>query len=300
MITKSDVDEYGLSLELPSFYSLEHDKLSHNLEEWSFSNLEEGSFSDRIAQAIETKLIDGEPTVLRQPSAEHITRATQLLKQGRTFIQLGTEAQDETKPILLYYGLSQTWGFFVASFLDHGDLPRTHGLSVISSTAGFRVKMHRSGAFTRLVDLLAILGIRSQYSSVLLDDTGKISESSSERKYPFDIPLETLHGYFAEHWKMTTSSHQGVLLDQDSYMLTFVASFFARYRPEVWKRIVEGLDGDTSMISFRGAFKRVPLMYRKAVATFMGTVRHSAPENTLLAYDDDESHGFNFTLDSRL
>jgi len=300
MITKSEIDDYGLSLELPSFYSHEHDKLSRNLDEWSFSTLEKGSLSDRIAQAIETGLIDGEPTVVRQPSAEHITRATQLLKQGRIFIQLGTEAQDEIKPILLYYGLSQTWGFFVASFLDHGDPPRTHGLSVTSSTAGFHVKMHRSGAFTRLVDLLAILGIQSQYSSVLLDDTGKISESTSERKYPFDISLGTLHSYFAEHWKMTSSMHQGMLLDQDSYMLTFVASFFARYRPEIWKRIVEGLDEDTPMISFRAAFKRVPLMYRKAVAAFMGAVRHSSPKNTLLAYNEDEGHGMAFTRDSHI
>jgi len=192
-------------------------------------------------------------------------------------------------------------GFFVTSLVDHGGLSTSHGLAVTPSDSGFRVSMSRSGSFTRLVDLLAILGIQSEYSRILWDSSTKdFSESSSARKYPFSILVENLHEYFEEHLRMTTVPHRTILLDEDCYMLNFVASHFARYRPEIWRRIVDGEGKETSMIHFRSAFQRIPLMYEKLVATFMGTARGTAPKNTLLIYEDVRTHGLAFTSDGQL
>jgi hypothetical protein len=58
--------------------------------------------------------------------------------------------------------------------------------------------------------------------------------------------------------------------------------------------------GETSMIRFRYAFQRVPLMYEKLVATFMGAARGASPKNTLLIYGDVRTHGLAFTSDSQL
>jgi len=102
MITEQTIREFGRALELPSYYREEHDKLRSHLHNWHFS--------DRIHQATSTGHIEEPPRALGQPSDPLVTRATQLLKQGRIFIQMGMKAQDEVKPILLYYGMSQVWG----------------------------------------------------------------------------------------------------------------------------------------------------------------------------------------------
>ena len=96
---------------------------------------------------------------------------------------------------------------------------------------------------------------------------------------------------------MTTFLHQSILLDEDCYMLNFLASHFARYRPEMWRRIVDGQDGETSMIHFRRAFQRVPRIYEKLVATVMGTARGTSPRNTLL---QDMTHGLSFISSDEL
>jgi len=159
MITDQTIREFGWALELPSYYCLEHEKLRNHLGRLHFS--------DHVDQATRTGFIEEHPKALGQAPNSLVTRVTQLLKQGRIFIQVGMEAQDEVKPILLYYGMSQVWGFFVASFVDHGRPPKSHGLAVGPSDSSFRVSMSQSGSFTRLVDLLAILGIQSEYSRIL-------------------------------------------------------------------------------------------------------------------------------------
>lgn len=214
---------------------------------------------------------------------EQVLTATQLLRQGRRFIELGSQSEDEIKPVLLYYGVAQTCGFFVRSICTY-PLSTGHGIKI---QGDLNVQINSKGSFVRLLDVYSLLGVKSLYSKYHWDDSrSAFVESTSELRYPSSTPrpLETIYEDFAKINKMTPSSERNSSFDHAAYLLLFIASHLARYRPEKWKRIVEGIGNEQSMVVYRRVMEHATELHQKmGSAVFLPAAIGVSPRDVLTA-----------------
>ena len=112
-----------------------------------------------------------------QVNDKQVLMATQLLKQGRRFIELASQSEEEIKPVLLYYGVAQTCGFFVRSICNY-PLSTGHGIKV---QGDLNVLILSRGSFVRLLDVCTLLGLKSLYSRYIWDEQqSRFVESTSD------------------------------------------------------------------------------------------------------------------------
>jgi hypothetical protein len=188
---------------------------------------------------------------------------------------MGLQAEDEIKPLLLYYGVAQACGFFVCSICKYPDLSKSHGITVDED---LNVVVRDSGAFVRLLDVYSLFGTESQYCRFIWDEAqSTFVESQSSKKYPFSKPLQTIYLDAAEILQMNPSAEKNVSLDHLSYLLLFVASHLARYRPEVWKSIVEGEGTDVSMTLYRRVMEEAKTFSQKVVGSILLASKGTSP-----------------------
>ncbi len=212
-----------------------------------------------------------------------VLMAAQFLRQGRRFIELGLQSEDEIKPLLLYYGVAQTCGFLVRSICNY-PLSTGHGINVRDDLS---VQILSKGSFVRLLDVCSLLGIKSLYSKYHWDESqSRFVESTSDLRYPYSVarPLETIYEDFATIVRMTPSSERNASFDHAAYLLLFIASYLARYRPEKWKRIVDGSGDEQSMVAYNRVMKYAPELRQKmASAIFVAAAIQTSPRDVLNA-----------------
>jgi len=123
-----------------------------------------------------------------------------------------------------------------------------------------------SCSYVRLINSFAVFGAKSPYSKICWDSSqSKLVLSSSPTAYPIDLKVEDWYRIFTDHWKEDNSLRGEIVVDQDCYMLLFVASHLARYRPETWTEIVRGESSQPWMRLYRRAFERCRFMFEKVV-----------------------------------
>jgi len=251
--------ELGRDMELPSYYGYIHEKIRSNLDRMGLGTrigtLPQGTIQES-PHAI---------TADRAQKASFKARASSLLKQGRTFVNMGLEAEDEIKPLLLHYGIAQTWGFFVQSCIAY---PGRSTSWAVSDARRSDIPSQGIGErFVRASDQL-ICSFRGKVP-VLQDMLGFLSVETSiivyPTAYPIDLKVEDWYRIFTDHWKEDNSLRGEIVVDQDCYMLLFVASHLARYRPETWTEIVRGESSQPWMRLYRRAFERCRFMFEKVV-----------------------------------
>jgi len=283
------IDEIARYLELPSLYQPIASQAAKYL---SSAGL------DKRLSLVTVNMVSDVPIPLdekRISTRAFALRGTRLARQARLFLAMGLTAEDEIKPILLYYAIAQVFGFTVWSLVKHKTLSKSHGLLLAQDQQRtFHLSMPKKGSFNRLVDLLAVFGGEPQFANIRWDSVqgnfvDSASNQTSPHKYPFSITLETVYADFDKHVSMTLSAQRTVALDLDCYVLLFIASHFARYRPEIWKRIVDGEKKETSFLYFKTAFDNCPLLYEKAIATVFLAAHEISPKDTfnLLEYNRD-------------
>jgi hypothetical protein len=268
--------EIGRDMELPSYYGFIHEKIR--------SRLDRMGLGTRIGTLAQNTVLESPHviTAARAQTPSFKVRASSLLKQGRIFIDIGLEAEDEIKPLLLYYGIAQTWGFFVQSCIGYPGRSTSHGLSVMHDGQTFHLKILEKGSYVRLINSFAIFGAESPYSKIRWDSSqSKLVLSTSPTKYPIDLKIEDWYNMFVKHWKEDSSSQGEIVLDQDCYMLLFVASHLARYRPETWTETVRGESSESWMRLYRRAFERCQFMFEKAVLAVHYISEGVSPRNAL-------------------
>ena len=228
-------------------------------------------------------LVEEKPSMYLDADADdpdHILRATQLLRQGRRFIELGLQSEDEIKPLLLFYGLTQVTGCLVTSLVKY-QLSGGHGIKI---DRDLNVRIDERGSFVRYLDMSALIGLRSRYQRFTLDETNSCftkSSTSLYAKYTKPQPLNTIYSDFQEIMQMQPSAERNVSTDHGAYLLLFIASFLARYRPEIWKRIVDGLNQETAMVIYRRVMESLSdLCQRQAVTVFLTAL--GLPPNDVL------------------
>jgi hypothetical protein len=194
--------------------------------------------------------------------------ASAKLKNARTLFEQATNATEETRPILYYYGALSFMEFICLLIVRrerHGS--PSHGLTVSCDSEGWefdknwprnscRVEMHSSGDFPFFVDALTVGGWPSYFSGYRLHQDNKRAPWEARRNpapvfsnekvsldllcnfdrdtYLTDNPaiVRWLEGTDRTMvWEITT-----LLMD---FVVVYVASSLARYYIPAWQAIVE-------------------------------------------------------------
>jgi hypothetical protein len=93
--------------------------------------------------------------------------------------------------------------------------------------------------------------------------------------------MEDWYDIFVKDWQKDGSLNGEIVLDQDCYMLLFVGSYLARYRPEAWTEIVRGESRESWMRLYRRAFERCRFMFEKVVLAVHYISEGASPTNAL-------------------
>ncbi|MGA2310609.1 MAG: hypothetical protein ABSG57_13830 [Candidatus Bathyarchaeia archaeon] len=273
------LEEISRDMELPNFYAPIHDQIRNHL-----ARLGLGSRLNAIPSGVIFEM----PALIDQTTANQKSfkvRATRKLRQSRVFLDMAAKADDEIKPILLYYGIAQLWGFFVSSCVKHGSLSQSHGLKVLEGPQ-LQIKFSGRGSFFRLVNLFSIFGISSQYS--IIDwDPAKSKFIQKPISCPYTIDIGAFKKIFGEDLAKDGSRFGNTEVDLDCYVALFVASHLARYRPELWTEIVDGEDSDSSMVIYRRAFEKCSTTTMRVVGVLWGLSKGISPSSafTSLSYN---------------
>lgn len=210
------------------------------------------------------------------------------LREGIAFMDLGTEAEESTRPILLYYSSTLLFSFFTRCVL-HFDKPAfSHGLSLrVDSVLPIdkqNLSIRKSGEFQRIVDTLTVLSAPSAFSPLRTGKTGRYEVTGAKLSYfqrPI-VPLDELIGL--RKTAEEDEAHHVITRDLADYLLLYVASVFARYYPAMWNEITDGVNSSL-IIYFRLAMDRIDIVLRKLLFAIEALAERESPLYPLLGLD---------------
>lgn len=198
--------------------------------------------------------LDQQPEIAEQNVA--------LLKNAIELWKTATRVSDAISPILLQYSWHCFNSFFVYSFLDWEPRhTKSHGIGILLSDElmDIRIQIFESGLFKRLVDTLTILGTSLCFSKVAPSfENGRVEFVANASYLPDSknrIELRQLLEFDpVEYEKNVYATRANELLNVpflansiylpnqllQAYLILFVASSIARYRPVLWHSILVG------------------------------------------------------------
>lgn len=209
----------------------------------------------RSVEPVTEKYLEERPEVSEQNVA--------LLQNAIELWKTATKTSDAIAPILSHYSWHCFNSFFMYSFFKwEPQHSKSHGILVKldDELAKIEIKISKSGLFQRLVDTWTIIGASlafSRFLPIVKNHTvefipnegylaGESDELSPEQLMRFK-PVEYEKSLYATHRKdlLSCSSFMAnsVSLPNTyfrSYLLLFIASSIARYRPVLWKTILSG------------------------------------------------------------
>jgi hypothetical protein len=185
------------------------------------------------------------------------------LKNALEFLRYARDSPQDIQPILFHY----SWEFFTAFFkytLFRWDSP-TNSRGILATGQGTLdcVEIEfpgKSGSFRRLVDCLAVLGIPTIFGKWLpIPEKKSLRFVVNDLKHSFpDIGPYRLVDFLSFQVREFTSEigrrYGGMgqrRFDDNlrsinewllSYVLVFAASHLARYRPTLWRGVIDGSD----------------------------------------------------------
>lgn len=235
-----------------------------------------------------------------------------LLKNAMELWRTAVRVSDSIAPILVHYSWHCFNSFTVYSLLEWQPRhARSHGTTVKLSDElrDITIQISDQGIFGRLVDTLTIMGIPLAFSRVwpivekerveFVPNVEPISRQNGE------IPLEQLLEFDSwDFYKKINETRKGQLISGPylrtsaslfnrfvkDYLVLFVASNIARYRPTLWHSIIVGKNREESDFALKSS---------EAVSDFvLGPHGDDAfvPQITRI-FDSMEKGSFNLTTD---
>lgn len=198
---------------------------------------------------------------------ELITRNVVLLKNSMELWNTAKNTSDAISPILFHYSFNCFNSFFVNSFFKWNP-PRTHGHGVSpilpENVENMGIQIHKkNGLFPRILDLLTIVGVPLVFHNIIpkrnedniefiennnlyQDEKGIIpltsilNFNSLERYRNFEIRDEEriIPTFFTREGRIPISARMNNILN--SFLLIFLTSCIARYRPALWRSMLPG------------------------------------------------------------
>jgi hypothetical protein len=208
---------------------------------------------------------------------------TTYLKNALEFLNFGYTSPKEIKPILFFYSWNFFLAFFKYSLFKWGSSASSHGMSVIinDDLNDLKIKFSRksTGTFQRLMDCLTVLGIPTICNKWLpIPKRKSLSYMKNDLKNSFSSKDEFLLTDFMKFgildFEQEINQKYGKLgfnkFDESmrcineeilSYILVFIASNVARYKPSLWRIVMEG--GNELSYNFQKKIEVAYLNYTK-------------------------------------
>lgn len=209
---------------------------------------------------LSSDVLEQQPEILEENVA--------LLKNAIELWRTSTKVSDAIAPILYHYSWHCFNSFFAYSFFKWE--PRhtsSHGIGIKLSDhlEEISLKISEQGLFRRLVDTWTIIGVPlvfSRYLPIVKDD--RMEFTPNERYLPDqngNISLRELVEFSPQEFERSLNSEKYAELVKhiflsssvhlpnsflQSYLLLFVASSLARYRPILWHSILAGKSQEES------------------------------------------------------
>jgi hypothetical protein len=198
-----------------------------------------------------------------------------LLKNAMELWRTALSTSDAISPILYHYSWHCFNSFFAYTFFQW-DAPhsRSHGIQVKLSDNldETKIKITGDGLFQRLVDTLSLIGVSLAFSPALpIVKKGELTFGPNEGyilKRSQEILLSDLLSFNAiEFEKGLYESHKEEMVHcpflinsiylpnqaLKSYLVLFVASSIARYRPVLWHSILVGATPNEASLALHSA-----------------------------------------------
>lgn len=198
-------------------------------------------------------------------SKEFLTEQTILFSQSQYFGKVAKDSPMEVKPLLYYYAENSLYEFFISSLFSYNSKSGGHGLVIDwnSNINNVAVQIKKNGMFSRIIDCYSMLKADSVFSSLTFNHKTKDFDKNNSEYSIQKEPTLTLEQVLSMRQKIDRFS-KGYTFDPIEFLLLFIASSLARYKPYFWNEIVRG-EKDTKLIWFNQCFKRFDKLWLRLV-----------------------------------
>jgi hypothetical protein len=244
-------------LRLPSGYSSIVSQIKKNLE----NATDDTNFPKRVNDYNRAKDSIGYTNTLSLISDDRLSSEKFLigqivtLSQAQYFGNAAKDAPDQVKPMLYYYAQNSLFQFFVHSLFSFSSTGGGHGLVIDKYSFDdksdleideIKVDITNSGFFARLMDAYTLLQAETDFSPIVFDSKLQQFKKSDHAYSILNKPRLSLGELLLKREEMGLFS-KGNNFDIFDFVILFIASSLARYRPYYWNEIVEGKKG-TQMV----------------------------------------------------
>jgi hypothetical protein len=183
------------------------------------------------------------------------------LQNSLEFLHYACSSPESIRPILFYYSWQFFAAFFANSLFGWGSHAKSHGMRVekLDSLNDVEISFSKDGSLWRLVDCLTVLGIPTicgrllpipKNSCLEYEETNDLSHCMRDSMKLSEFLEFNVHGFCGEVNQRCAklglpsfgSFMRYINEELHGYILVFVASNIARYRPALWRNVVEGSD----------------------------------------------------------
>ena len=231
-------------------------------------------------ESFKTKTADY-PRLIRNDDQEDLVRQnTILLRNSHEFWEQSQEVSEFVKPILYYYSYQQFSAFFIYTMFKWPMRSSGHGMncSLNDNMNEITVKFCNTGFFKRLVDTLIVLGNPTAFGSCIpfkSEDGFVFGENNIDLRMPNDEVnlgeiLDFKPSAFAKEFKLkypNESYDRGFDYRLIDYLVVYIASNIARYRPALWRTIIDG-NGEIQS-RFNQRIRTAYLNYAEGVRSYL-------------------------------
>lgn len=248
--------------ELYQIYSLRHsyrekeEQIVSSLADMDFPKIIEG------VRQIKKKEVNRDlpiPLRLKDINETLVDQNVTFLYQAKTLRDIAASSDRVVRPILYYYSAVQLLAFFTYSLVRIDQPHHHHGLKLtnLQDCNDAVIRFMDSGFLPRVLDVFGILGVPSRFSPIIVRNKeieryeGALCRSNKSVSVA-DLVNADFGGFHLSH-------------DIRYYILLFVASNFARYKPAIWNKILFGR-GTKLYLAIQKAYSEFDAFFYKVMA----------------------------------
>lgn len=242
-------------LKIPTGYKEIIQSLKQNLQNNNYHTLVESYAASKqslklidVPKMISTDRIDSKRFLLNQ---------TTLFSQSEYFGNTAKTAPLDVKPLLYHYAANSLFAFMVYS-LNSYTIPhaKNHGLKIQwdNEIGDIKVQILSSGFFSRIVDCYCLCKCTPQFSPLKYDSNTNGFVLTDYKYSLIKQPTISLNKLIKIRENLG-QQQDGYLYDLVDFILLFIGSSLARYRPSFWTEIIRGEKG-THLAWFNQCFDR--------------------------------------------
>jgi hypothetical protein len=259
-----DFSMWNNMLKIPSGYERCIRTVRNNMVKTNYGN----KLNEYVEQKIKLGLEDAPRplgTKVSISETEQIENST-LLRQAEYFGKIARESPLEVKPLLYHYAENSFFGFFVNTLFPYENHSPNHGLTtnLTDNINENNIEIRKNGFFHRIIDVYHLLNGDTPFSPIVYDEAG-IKSTVNDSKYSVvkfpKIRLDEIIE-MKQSLNKTSNENEHDVLD---FLLLFIASSMARYRPSLWRKIVEAED-EIHIIWFNQCFERFDYLHSRLIA----------------------------------